>query len=417
MFQFLRLYRQMRGKYPSQFWLMFYGMLISTVGTSMVWPFLMIYVTERLNLPLTTAASLMTLNAAVGIATSFISGPLIDRFGRKGALVFSLLGNGLVYVGYTQAGSLPLIALLMALSGAFNPIYRVGSDAMLADLIPPDDRPDAYALLRMSNNIGIAIGPAVGGIIASASYAIAFALGAAGLSLFGLLILFFARETLPVVLPQAAAPVPHREPFGGYLRVLSDRAYLAFALAFILTNICATLIWVLLPVHAKHNYGVLENRYGFLPATNALMVVFLQVLVTRRAKKHPPLPILALGSLIYAVAVASIALGRGFWGFWLSMIVMTLGELILVPTATTYAANRAPAHMRGRYMSLYSLAWPVASGIGPFVGGLLADHVSPAAPWLGGGLSGLAAALAFLWLAQRARRVSAPHESLPVASR
>ena len=127
-----------RGKYPRQFWLMFWGMLISTVGSSMVWPFLMIYMTEKLHLPLTTAASLTTINAAAGLAAAFAAGPIADRVGRKWILVISLLGLGGVYLGYTQINSHWIAALLMACSGMSTPLYRVGGDAMMADLIPPD---------------------------------------------------------------------------------------------------------------------------------------------------------------------------------------------------------------------------------------------------------------------------------------
>ena len=87
-------YRQ----YPGQFWLMFIGMLISAIGASMIWPFLMLYVSKRLNAPLSVAASLLTLNAIAGIVTSFLGGPLIDRIGRKWIMVASLAGNGLVYI-------------------------------------------------------------------------------------------------------------------------------------------------------------------------------------------------------------------------------------------------------------------------------------------------------------------------------
>ncbi len=392
-----RLSSGLLRKYPRQFWLMFFGMLISTTGTSMVWPFMMIYVTEHLNLSLTVAASLMSLNAGVGLVASFIAGPIVDRVGRKGVLVFSLFGNGLVYLLYTQANSLPFVALLMCLAGAFNPIYKVGSDAMMADLIPPEDRADAYALLRMSNNIGIAVGPMIGGFIASASYSNAFLMAAVGLCIYGLMQFFFANETLPVQAPNQ--PAARREPLGGYGRVLADRKFLFFNFAFVLTTICATLIWVLLPVYAKHNYGVSESQYGLLPATNALMVVFFQLFITRHTKRYPPLFMLAIGSFIYAAAVGSVALGRGFSGFWISMVIMTVGELILVPTATTYAANLAPTDMRGRYMSIYSLTWPAASGTGPVLGGILSDAAGPAAPWLGGSASGLLAVLAYLSLA------------------
>src|SRR4030042_5986564 len=145
---------------------MFCGMTISTVGARMIWPFLMIYVSGKLGLPRTTVAFLMTINSIAGLCSSFLAGPIIDRVGRKGVMVFSLAANGLAYFLLSRADALPEFALLMALSGTVNPLYRIGGDAMMADLVPPVNRPDAYALLRMSNNIGLSIGPALGGFIA-----------------------------------------------------------------------------------------------------------------------------------------------------------------------------------------------------------------------------------------------------------
>jgi len=159
---------------------------------------------------------------------------------------------------------------------------------------------------------------------------------------------------------------------------------------------------VLLAVYAKTNYGLSERLYGFIPMTNALMVVTLQALVTRQTRSRPPLRVMALGSLLYGMATFTIAFAGGFWGFWISMDILTLGELMLMPTATTYTASLAPAHMRGRYMSLFSLTWGVAQGIGPLTGGFLSDTLGPTTPWMFGGLSGLLAAIAFVALARRA---------------
>ena len=79
--------------------------------------------------------------------------------------------------------------------------------------------------------------------------------------------------------------------------------------------------------------------------------------------------------------------------------VLTAGELMLMPTASTYAANRAPADMRGRYMAIFGLTWGVAQGTGPLAGGFLSDLVGPSAPWLMGGFTGSVAAAAFMVLA------------------
>lgn len=415
-----------RGRYPRQFWLMFWGMLISTVGSSMVWPFLMIYLSERLGLALAAAASLTTVNAAAGLGAAFIAGPIADRVGRKGILVASLFGLAAVYLLYTQINAFWIAALLMGVSGLFSPMYRVGGDAMMADLIPPEERADAYALLRMSNNVGISVGPAVGGLLAATSYTYAFLAAAVGFAAYGVLLAIFARETLPRGTarhaPEGAAAAPDearagrdqaeraradrarvRFPFAipGYRRVFADRPFMLFILTFTLTQLCATLIWVLLGVHAKSNFGILENQYGLIPMTNALMVVTLQAVVTRRTRRRAPLPVLALGTLFYAAACAGVALSSGFGGFWASMVIMTVGELMLMPTSTTYTANLAPADMRGRYMSIYSLTWNVAYGIGPVTGGFLSDHIGIAAPWWGGALVGLIAVAAYLLLARR----------------
>ena len=392
---------------------MFLGMLVSTVGSSMVWPFLMSFVTRLLDVPLTTAASLMTINSVVALASAFVAGPVIDRFGRKWMMVVSLLGMGLVYTFYTQANSYAFIALLMAGTGFFNPLYRVGADAMMADLIPPEQRPSGYALLRMANNLGIAVGPMIGGYVAVRSYDIAFLGAATGFSIFAVLIAIFARETLASRIKQAGPPAPapeppktnEREPLGGYLKVLADREFLSFIVAFTLTQCCAALIWVLLNVHMLQNFAIPESQYGSIAMTNALMVVIFQALVTAQTRKRPPLPVMAAGSLLYALAVISIAFGTGFWGFWLSMVIMTTGELMLMPTSTTYTANLAPAHMRGRYMSVYSLTWGIAQGIAPLGGGFLADNLGPSAPWIGGGVVGMLAVAAFVIMAGRRRKI------------
>ena len=81
---------------------------------------------------------------------------------------------------------------------------------------------------------------------------------------------------------------------------------------------------------------------------------------------------------------------------------------MLMPTSTTYTANLAPADMRGRYMSVYSLTWNVAYGIGPVMGGFLNDNVGPSATWVGGGIVGAVAVVMYLLLAAREKRRQQP---------
>lgn len=386
--------------YPFQFRLMFWGMLISTIGSSMIWPFMMIYIKARLGLPLTTIASLFTVSAAAALITAFIAGPITDRFGRKWVLVISLAGNGLVYLLMSQANSLPVFIILMAFSGIINPLYRVGGDAMVADLIPPEQRPDAYAILRLSNNLGISLGPMIGGLLITVSYTTAFIFAAIGMATYSLLLTIFAVETLP---GKGQLNASAREMLSGYLHIVRDRPFIWFCLIFTLVQMCAVLIWIIMPVYANNVFHIPENRYSMIPTTNALMVVLFQVLVTRRAKQYQPLMIMIAGALLYAVAVGLVSLASNLLGFWIVIVIMTVGELLLMPTSSTYVANLAPMDMRGRYMSIYGLTWGLAQGTAPVLGGFLSDQVSPQTTWLGGLTIGLVATLGFVLLSRRHR--------------
>jgi MFS family permease len=106
----------------------------------------------------------------MSIIFTFIAGPVTDKIGRKWVMVISLLGNGLVYLLYQNATTYLQFCVIAGMAGSFNPLFRVGADAMLADLIPETKRIDAYSLLRLSNNLGVAMGPAIGGFLASSSY-------------------------------------------------------------------------------------------------------------------------------------------------------------------------------------------------------------------------------------------------------
>ena len=134
----------------------------------------------------------------------------------------------------------------------------------------------------MSNNLGVAIGPAIGGFVTSASYTLAFFIAAGGLLTYSLLLILKASETLKKDTSQKNL----NERFGGYDQVLKDKRFISFNLIYAFCFITAAMIWVLLAVYAKHNYGIPERIYGFIPTTNAIMVVAFQFFITRKTKKR-----------------------------------------------------------------------------------------------------------------------------------
>ena len=170
--------------------------------------------------------------------------------------------------------------------------------------------------------------------------------------------------------------------------------------AYTLNRICTSILWMMLAAYTSQNFGLSESRYGFIPTTNALMVIFLQLLVTRQVNRHRQQIAMAAGSLIYAVSILSVAFGTGFWWFWLCMVGATIGEMILVPTTTTFTSQLAPPALRARYMSLYTLTWSIGTGLGPLLAGFASDLFSPRAMWYAAGSAGFVAFLVFLQLAR-----------------
>jgi len=405
-------FKSLYNQYPRQYWLMTLGIVISTAGGSMVWPFMLIYAGGKLGLPLSAVASLISINAGVGLFASILAGTLADRIGRKAVMVVSLAMIGVAYFFLVQAETYLQFALLMGLVGLSNPLYQVGADAMLADMIPSEQRTDAYAINRIANNAAFGIGPAIGGFLASTSYNLAFYGASAGFLIYSVIWFFFAHETLDKTVSETTASALARQDLAGndaarsdgYGRVFKDKRYMAFVALVGLGLIAPSILWILMPVYAKTNFGVPEAIYGWIPTTNAFMCVFIQYAVTNVTRKYNTLPVVAVGMLVYAIGAGSVALMTGFWGFWLSMVILTFGELTIVPTASKYVADIAPADLRGRYMSMYWFGWGAARTLAPLIGGYLNDNISPRAIWIGGLLIGLTSTLGLFLLNQFSQR-------------
>lgn len=396
------------NEYPRQYWLIAFGVLLSSAGSSLIWPFQLIYISKILSLPISSVATLISISSATGLAASLIGGAIADRFGRKLIMFTAQAAHGLAYIFMSHASTYIGFVVPMAIMGAAMPFYAVGSDAMMADIIPSEKRTGAFAILRMINNAGIAIGPAIGGFIVSNSYRTAFYLAAAGMLSYSLLLLTSVHETLQPKISLGFSQ--KKELLGGFNRVFADSNFIAFVSTITIGMIAPLMMWTLLAIYINKYFGIPEYLYSWMPITNALMCVFAQYPVTIFTRRLRAKTAITLGMLIYALGVGSVAIMTNFWGFWLSMVIMTIGELILVPTGSKYVADIAPEDLRGRYMSIYWLTWGVSRAVAPMVGGYLHDVVDPQAIWWGGLTIGLLSSFGLFLLSRRPEKL---HPSRP----
>ena len=395
------------NSYPRQFWLLMGGMLINTIGMMFIWPFLNIYLKETLGIPVATATLLPMLEQGVSLFTTLAAGSVADRFGRKWLMALSLGAGSGIYLLMGFATQWWMFAVLLGLRGFFLPLYRVAADTMVADLITNEsERMPAYSLLRTVNNLGVAIGPVLGGFVAAVSYKASFLTAASAMLFFAILVTVGMKETLPGGRKSFGGTdiKPSGGPPGGYRAILRDHTFMIALLAFAFNGMGSALPFQLLGIYGKENFGLSESIVGMIVMVNALMVVFFQVPVARLTRKLESLKVLATGAVFYALGIISMAFGSQALHFALGMAILTVGELLIAPTFISFAVNLAPEEMRGRYMSAYWVGWSVSRGIGPALAGQVYDAVSPTAIWYMGGMWNLLAAVIFASLAPGYRR-------------
>lgn len=387
MFNILNGKRKNKVTYSRQFWLLFVGSFFTRASISMIWPFVTVIIRERLDIALTTAALLLTIQSISSLLSTLVVSSIMDKVGRKVPIVISLIGGALALTAMATADTFETWAILMAIYGLFVPVFNIGVNTMVADIVEPENRSPAYALIRMISNAGIAIGPVIGGtLVTLLSFEAVYYIIAIAYGILTLFVYFMISETIPDMIEADKNDAP--KPSMGYGYILKDTVFMGMFVMFMLVMFGNTQIFVLLPVYAKENFGLVEGEYSLLLTINATMVVLFQYVLTKFTDRFRPLPVMAWAAVLYAIGLASVAVGYDLPTFAVSMIIVTIGELMLMPTALTFIANIAPTEMRARYMGIFGLGWPLAAGIGPVIGGVLNDNYSPVAMWIGA--SGLA---------------------------
>jgi MFS family permease len=398
-----RLQQLYRG-YPHTFWTLVGATFIDRLGGAVLFPFFALYVTSKFGVGMTEAGLFFTVLAISRLAGGGLGGALTDRFGRRTILVIGLVGSGLASLGIGLVTSFALLFVFDLLAGLFGGVGRPAQEAMVADLLPEDKRAEGFSVLRVANNAAIALGPAIGGFIAARSYLALFVIDAVASVVTAVLVVWLLSETRPE--PDGdAGEQSLRQTVRGYSIVVRDSRFMGFVLTMVLLTMGYTQIFSTLAVYLRDVHSVPEQQYGWLISVNAAMVVLLQFAVTRQASRFRPLRLMVTGALLYAIGLAIFGLAASYSLFVAAIVIATLGELLVQPTAHALVARFAPQTMRGRYMAIYGFTWPMAQGVGPLAAGLVMDNADPRLVWFAGATLAVFAAVGFLRLAGR----EAPH--------
>jgi MFS family permease len=385
--------------YPRSFWLLVAVTMIDRLGGTLIYPFFSLYLTGRFGVGMSEVGLLFAVFSASSLIGSFLGGSLTDRMGRRWMIIVSLVATSLTALGMGLVSSMQAFFVIAFVSGLFAEAGSPAYHSVVADVLPQEQRAEGFAILRVGMNLAAAVGPLLGGFLATRSYLGLFVADAIISLLAAALVFGWLPETRPQDAGAANAPAER----AGYARVFRDASFMLFFGVCTLTWLTYVNLDTTLGVYLRDGHGLLPGGYGVILALNALMVLLLQFWVTRRAERYPPMLMMALGAVLYGIGFGLYGVVSSYAAFLAAMAVATLGEMVTVPLSNALVANLAPAHMRGRYNAVFGISWTIPFMIGPYLGGLILDNYNPDWLWYACALIGGLAALGFILLHQRLR--------------
>jgi MFS family permease len=393
----LSRFRGVYQEFPRNFWILIAASFIDRLGGALLFPFFALYITERFEVGMTEVGYLFALFAIANIGGGVLGGGMTDRFGRKWAILFGLVTSGLGSLAMGVVDDLKLFYLVAFLLGFLSSAGGPAQQAMVADLLPEEKRTEGFGIWRVVSNLAVTIGPAIGGLLALYSYLTLFIMDAVTSFIMGLIVYFSLPETKPE-LEEGQSEQTLGQTLMGYGAVFADRVFMAFLLLSVLSIMVYMQMNSTLSVYLRDVHGVATQGYGALLSLNAAMVVFFQFWVSRRIKERPPMLVLAVGVFFYAVGFAMYGFVGTFFLFVVAMVIITIGEMIVSPTAQALVARFAPAAMRGRYMAMYGFSWIIPTAFGPLLAGIVMDNYNPDWVWYAAGILGLVAVFGLIGL-------------------
>jgi MFS family permease len=384
-------------EFPRLFWIVVSVSFIDGIGGTLLFPFFALYITQRFGVGMTQAGILLGLSSLFGLVGSMVGGALTDRFGRKQLILFGLIFSAISTLGFGFVNKFALLFPLVIMVGLLSSVAQPAHQAMIADILPEKQRQEGFGILRVVGNLAWIIGPTIGGFLANINFFYLFVID----SIISCLVAVIIYRVIPETKPEPHAYEKSESlltTITGYRFVARDTAFISFIVANILMMLVYQQMYGSLSVYLRDNHGINPQGYGFLMTTSAITVVLFQFWLTRLIKHRPPFLMMAFGTIFYVIGFVLFGIVTTYVLFALNIVIITIGEMIVVPTSQALVAGFAPEKMRGRYMAVAGLSWAIPSTIGPGAAGYILDNYNPNLLWyIGGALCGLSV-LAYYFL-------------------
>lgn len=365
--------RNVWNEYPRTFWVLIGATFIDRVGGALLFPFFSLYITSQFDVGMIEVGIIFSIFAITSLVGGTLGGALTDKFGRKIMLILGLAVSGASSLMMSAIQTIEVFYLAAIIMGLFANIGNPAQQAMIADILPSAKQAEGFGVLRVTANLAVTIGPALGGLLASQSYFYLFLSDFIASMITVVIVIWKIPETKPDR-DESQPEESMGKTMIGYFEVLKDNVFMLFLMVMAAMELVYMQMNSTLSVFLRDNYGFTASYFGYLISMNATMVVLFQFWITRRISKYSPMYMMTIGSLLYCI-------GFGMYGFvtkpvyfFLAMFIITIGEMIIAPFGHSLAARFAPEDKRGRYMAVRDFTWGIPNIFGVLGAGIIMDY-------------------------------------------
>ena len=351
---------------PRVIWYISIVSLVNRCGAFVI-SFLAIYMTKKLGYPLEQAGYVMTCFGVGALTGAFVGGKLTDKLGYYPVQFWSLMLNGIVLLLMMLVRDIWIMGLAVYAMSFSSEVFRPANSVAMAQHCEPNTRTRSISLYRMAVNLGWTLAPALGGMLVAFGWDWLFWVD--GLTCIA------AALTLLWILPrkpqQSLAPNSEAEDLSKIVSIspYRDRKFLRFVLLTMLGAVAFMQILWTIPLFWEKTYGWSEGQIGRMLALNGLLVFFIEMpLVHRLEGRSSNLVYVRFGLVLYAISFALCLLPAGMVAALLFTLVISFGEMFVMPFSSNLVFGRSEGSKQGQYMALYTMSYSVANIIAPFLG-------------------------------------------------